>query len=145
MLSDLIDQNIIELIGDTYKVKQTQEHTLTDNTQVESITMMVPETQNNTHITSFTIPEAKKVPELTSAIFWETQKSPDPSLEVPHTPKRPLKPTEKDTTHNFTSFQNIFMKELEAIEDFTKSVERNFEELDKAIIDLLEPKVSNCN
>ena len=66
-------------------------------------------------------------------------------MEVPHTPKRPLKPTEKDTTHNFTSFQNIFMKELEAIEDFTKSVERNFEELDKAIIDLLEPKVSNCN
>ena len=45
MLSDLIDQNIIELIVDTYKIKQTQEHTLTDNTQVESITMMVPETQ----------------------------------------------------------------------------------------------------
>ena len=106
---------------------------------------MVPETQNNTHITSFTIPEAKKVPELTSAIFWETQKSPDPSLEVPHTPKRPLKPTEKDTTHNFTSFQNIFMKELAAIKDFTKSAERKFEELEKAIIDLSEPKVSNSN
>ena len=69
MLSDLIDQNIIELIGDTCKIKQTQEDTLTGNTQVAIITMMVPETQNNTHITSFTIPEAKKVPELTSAIF----------------------------------------------------------------------------
>ena len=117
MLSDLIDQNIIELIGDTCKIKQTQEDTLTGNTQVAIITMMVPETQNNTHITSFTIPEAKKVPELTSAIFWETQKSPDPSLEVPHTPKRPLKPTEQGTTHKFTYFQNIFIKELEVIKD----------------------------
>ena len=126
MLSDLIDQNIIELIVDRYKIKQTQEHTLTDNTQVQSITMMVPETQNNTHTTSFTIPETQKLPELTSSIFQETQKTPDPSLEAPHTPKRPLKPTEKDTTYNFTFFQNIFRKELEAIKDFAKSVTRKF-------------------
>ena len=145
MLTDLIDQSIIELIGDTYKIKQTQGHTLADNTQVESIIMMVPETQNTTHITSFTIPEKQKLPELTCAIFRETQKTPDPSMEVPHTAKRPFKPTEKDTTHNFTSFQNIFIKELEAIKDFTKSVERKFEELEKAIIDLSEQKVSNCN
>ena len=44
MLTDLIDQNIIELTGDTYKIKQTQGNTLTDNTQVQSITMMVLET-----------------------------------------------------------------------------------------------------
>ena len=37
------------------------------------------------------------------------------------------------------------MKELEAIKDFTKLVERKFEELEKAIIGLSEPKVSNCN
>ena len=67
------------------------------NTQVESINMMVPETRNNTHITSFTIPETQKSPELTSAIFREAPKIPDSSLEVPHTPKRPLKPTEHDT------------------------------------------------
>ena len=59
--------------------------------------MMVPETRNNTHITSFTIPETQKSPELTSAIFREAPKIPDSSLEVPHTPKRPLKPTEHDT------------------------------------------------
>ena len=74
MLNDLIDQNIIELIDDTYKIKQTQGHTLTDNTQVESLTMMVTETQNTIHITSFTIMERQKLPELTSAIFQETQK-----------------------------------------------------------------------
>ena len=34
-------------------------------------------------------------------------------MEVPHTPKRPLKPTEQGTTHKFTYFQNIFIKELE--------------------------------
>ena len=45
MLTDHDDQSIIELIGDKYKIEQTQGHTLTDNTQVESITIMVPETQ----------------------------------------------------------------------------------------------------
>ena len=44
MLNDLVYQNMIELIGGTYKIKQTQGHTLTDNTQVESMTRMVPET-----------------------------------------------------------------------------------------------------
>ena len=44
MLNDLVYQNIIELIGGTYKIKQTQGHTLIDNTQVESMTRMVPET-----------------------------------------------------------------------------------------------------
>ena len=53
MLTDLIDQSIIELIGDSYKIKQTQGHSLTDNTHIESITKMAPETQNTTHITSF--------------------------------------------------------------------------------------------
>ena len=87
MLNDLTDQNVIKLIGDTYKIKQTQGNTLTDNTQVESITMKIPEIQNTTHITSFTIPETQKLPELTFAIFHKTQKTPDISLEVPHTPK----------------------------------------------------------
>ena len=66
-------------------------------------------------------------------------------MEVLHTPKRPLRPTEKDTTNNFTSFQNIFMKELETIKDFAKSVERKFEELEKAVTGLSERKISNCN
>ena len=33
MLRDLVDQIIIGLIGDIYKIKKTQEHTLTDNTK----------------------------------------------------------------------------------------------------------------
>ena len=100
--------------------------------------MMVTETQ-----TSFTIPETQKSPELTSAIFQEAQKTSDISMEVPHIPKRVLKPSEKDTKHNFTSFHIIFMKELETIKDFTKSFERKFEEFEKLIIGLWEPKVSN--
>ena len=145
MLTDLIDQNIIKLIDDTYKIKQTQGHTVTDNTQVESINMMLPETQNTTHITSFAFPGAQILPDLTLAIFQEPQKSLGILLEAPHTPKRTLKPTEKDITHNFTSFQIKFMKEIEAIKEFTKSVERKFEELEKAIVGLLEPKVPNWN
>ena len=62
---------------------------------------------------------------------------------VAHTSRRPLKLTEKDAVHNFTSFQNTFMKELETIRDFSKSVERKFEELENAIIGLSEPRVSN--
>ena len=37
------------------------------------------------------------------------------------------------------------MKELEPIKDFKKSVEKKFEELEKVIIVLSEPKVWNCN
>ena len=96
---------------------------------------MVPETQNTPYITSCTIPETQKLPELTSAIFQETQETPGISLEVPHTPKRPVKPTERDTTHNFTSFQNIFMKEVEAVE----------RSLNNLIGILSELTVSNCN
>ena len=107
--------------------------------------MLAPETQNTTNITSFTIRETQKLPELTSTIFHKTRKTRDISLEVPHTPKRPLKPTEKDITHNFTSFQIIFMKELKTIKDFTKSVGRKFGELEKAIIGLSELKISNYN
>ena len=81
------------------------------------------------------------MPELTSETYLS--KFFDLSLEVPYTLKRPLKSIEKDTTHNFTFFQNIFIKELEAIKYLIKSVERKFEELKKA--GLLEPKVSNCN
>ena len=33
MLRDLIDQIIIGLISDIYKIKKTQEHTSTDNTK----------------------------------------------------------------------------------------------------------------
>ena len=110
MLTNHDDQSIIELIGGKYKIEQTQGRNLKDNTQVESITIMVPETQNTTHITSFTIPETQKSPELISAIFPETQKTRDLSLEVPHTPKRPLKHTEEDTTHNFNSLRNIFIR-----------------------------------
>ena len=73
------------------------------------------------------------------------KKTPDISLEVPHTPERPLKPMEKDTTHNFTFFQDIFMKKLEVIKYFTKSAEGKFEELEKAIIGLSESKFSKCN
>ena len=37
------------------------------------------------------------------------------------------------------------MKELEVIKIFTKSVGRKFEKLEKAMIALSEPKISNCN
>ena len=60
-------------------------------------------------------------------------------------PKRPLKPIAKDTTHIFTSFQNIVIKELKAIKGFPKSIERKFEELEIAIVGLLEPSVLNCS
>ena len=75
MLTDLIDQNIIELTGVTHKIKQTQGHTLTGNAQVESITMMVPETQNTTNVTSFTIPETQNGQSL-HLIYFKILKKP---------------------------------------------------------------------
>ena len=43
--------------------------------------MMVPETQDNTYTTSFTIPETQKSPEPTPAIFQDSQKTPDMTWE----------------------------------------------------------------
>ena len=86
---------------------------------------MVPETQNTIHITSLPSWKGKNCQNL-HLLYFKRLKNPDISLEVPHTSKKSLKPTEKDTTHSFTSFQNFFMNELEAINDFTKSVERKF-------------------
>ena len=77
--------------------------------------------------------------QLVTRVLPYHQKASDISLEIAQTPRRPL----KDTPHNFTSFQNIFMKELEGIRGFSRSVEKKFEELENAIIGLSEPRISN--
>ena len=68
ILTDLIPQNIIELVFDKNKIKETQGYTVTEDSQIESITLTVPET----------------------FVFQETQKIPFISLIVPYTPKRPV-------------------------------------------------------
>ena len=68
ILTDLIPQNIIELVFDKNKIKETQGYTVTEDSQIESITLTVPET----------------------FVFQETQKIPFISLIVPCTPKRPV-------------------------------------------------------
>ena len=82
--------------------------------------MMVPETQNTPDITSFTILETQKSPELSSVSFQEIQKTLTYHWKYHILLKDPHQPTEKYTRHDFTSFKNIFMKELEAIKGFTK-------------------------
>ena len=70
--------------------------------------------------------------QLVTRVLPYHQKASDISLEIAQTPRRPL----KDTPHNF-------MKELEGIRGFSRSVEKKFEELENAIIGLSEPRISN--
>ena len=44
------------------------------------------------------------------------------------TPRRPIKSVYNDNTQSFFFLQNIFLKEIETMKNFTKSVEKKFEE-----------------
>ena len=48
---------------------ETQGHALSENSQVEKATLMVPETQNTPHVIFATIPRTQEPLESTSTLF----------------------------------------------------------------------------
>ena len=52
------------------------------------------------------------------------------------TPRPPIKSVYNDNTQSFISFQNMFLKEIETMKNFTKSVEKKFEEIENFITSL---------
>ena len=70
------------------------------------------------------ISETQILQEILSSALQETQKTPSLSSEQPQTPKKAQKPVGNDTGLSPNSFQNIFMKKMEAIREFTKSTEK---------------------
>ena len=122
----MCNKALIEPFDDSYKIKQTKERNLVEETLAKL----------TSQCSSFSGSE--------TLAFLETPKSQDslflrkslstlvlPSAQAP-TPKRPGKHTGDECTHNLVLFQ-IFLKEIEEIKRFTKSTERKFGELEMAL------------
>ena len=126
LLQDMCNKGLIELVDDSYKIKQTRERKLVEDTPAEltsqcasfseSETLVFPESQRSTK--SFFLRKSLSTPELPSA--------------QPPTPKRPVKHPGDECTHNLVLFQNL-LKEMEGIKRFAKLTERKFEELEMAL------------
>ena len=119
LIHDDSDKGLIELADDSYKIKQTKERKLVEETLAEL----------TNQCSSFS--------ESETLVFRETQKSPVslflrkslstpkiPSVQPP-TPKKPVKHPGEECTYNLVLFQNL-LKEMEEIKRFTKSNERKF-------------------
>ena len=126
LLQYLCKKGLIELVDDSYKIKQTRERKLVEETPAEltsqcapfseSETLVFPESQKSTK--SFFLPKSLSTPEF-------------PSVQ-PQMPKRPVKHRGDECTHNLVLFQNL-LKEMEGIKRFAKLTERKFEELEMAL------------
>ena len=106
LLQDMCDKGLIELIDDSYKMKQTKERKLVEKTLTKLTSQCSPFSESET------------------LVFLETQKSPESlslrkSLSTPELPytqaptsKRPVKHPGDECTNNLVLLQNL-LKEME--------------------------------
>ena len=76
------------------------------------------------------------VAKLETVIIPETQQTSLLSSDFSVTPRRPIKSVYNDNTQSFISLQNMFLKEIETMKNFSKSVEKKFKEIDNFITSL---------
>ena len=122
----MCDKGLIELVDDSYKVKQTKERELIKRPQ--------PNSRINIHrFLNQRLQFFQKPKNSAESLFLRKSLSTKeiPSAQSP-TPKRPAKHSGEECTHNLVLFQNL-LKEMEEIKRFTKSIERKFEKLEMAL------------
>ena len=76
---------------------------------------------------------ANLVANLETVIIPETQQTPLLPSDLPVTPRRPIKSVYNNKTQSFISLQNMFLKEIETMKNFTKSVEKKIEGIENFI------------
>ena len=96
----------------------------------------------NTQIDCTSSVSVNLVANLEAVIIPATQQAPLLRSDLSVTPKRPIKSVYNDNTQSFISLQNMFLKEIETMKNFTKSVKKNFEEIENFITSLSENKNS---
>ena len=113
------------MVDDSYKIKQTRERKLAEETRAELTSQCAPLSESETLV----FPEFPKSPEL--LFLRKSLSTPELPSAQPPTPKRPVKHPWDECTHNLVSFQHL--KEMEEIKRFTKLTEWKFEELEMAL------------
>ena len=91
-------KGLIELIGDSYKIKKTKELKLVEETLTKVTSQCPPFSESETLVS----PETPKSPE--SLFLQKGLSTPELPSAQPPTPKRPVKHPGDECTHNLVLF-----------------------------------------
>ena len=131
LLSDMCNKGLIELVDNSYKIKQTRERKLVEETLAKLTNQCASFSESETLV----FPESQKFPK--SLFLRKSVSTPELPSGQPPTPKKPVKHPGDKCTHNLVLFQNL-LKKMEEIKRFTKSNERKFEKLEMALQNISE-------
>ena len=116
----------IELVDNDSKIKQNEVQNDNDNCNfVKNIQIDCTSTVSDNLVAN-----------LETVIIPETQQTPLLPSDLSVTPRRPIKSVYNDNIQSFISRQNMLLKEIETVKNFTKSVEKKLEEVENFITNL---------
>ena len=115
-------KNQIELVSSGYKIKQNEAQD--DNDNDDNCNFV-----KNTQIDCTSSVSEHLVANLETVIISETQQIHLLPSDLLVTPRRPIKSVYNDNTQSLISLQNMFLKEIETMTNFRKSVEKNLRKL----------------
>ena len=118
-MKDMRDKGLIEPVDDSYKIKQTKERNLVEETLAKLMRQCAPFSESE----ALVFPETLKF--LESLFLRKSLSTPELLSAEPPMFKRPLKHTRDECTNNLVLCQT-FLKKLEEIERFTKLTEQKF-------------------
>ena len=116
----------IELVDNDSKIKQNEVQNDNDNCNfVKNIQIDCTSTVSDNLVAN-----------LETVIIPETQQTSLLPSDLSVTPRRPIKSVYNDNIQSFISRQNMLLKEIETVKNFTKSVEKKLEEVENSITNL---------
>ena len=113
LLSDMTVKDQIELADSGYKIKQNEAQ---DDNDFDDNCNFV----KNTQIDCTSSVSVNLVANLEAVIIPETQQTPLLRSDLSVTPRRPIKSVHNANTQSFISLQNMLLKEIETMKNFTK-------------------------
>ena len=136
LLSGMTAKNQIVLVDSAYKRKQNEAQDDNDN-EAKDDNHENCNFVKNTQIDCISSVSDNLVANLETVITPETQQTLLLPSDLLVTRRRPIKSVYNDNTQSFISLQNMFLKEIETIKNFTKSIENKFEKIEYFITSLL--------
>ena len=125
----------IELVDSGYKIKQNEAQDDNDN-KAQDDNDGNCNFFKNTKIDYTSSVLDNLVANLETVIIPEAQQNPLLPSDLSVTPRRPVKLVYNDNTQSFISLQNMFLKEIETMKKFAKSIEKKFQNFENFITSL---------